>query len=99
MYYRGAEIIEHLRQKQIEKRQEYEEEVLHKIKHKMEKIRATQQKMRPSEKPTHFDGMLRKMSLTFRFRFVYYQSGFKIVKFYQTETELFKMSNGIIFSE
>ncbi|XP_058977404.1 piezo-type mechanosensitive ion channel component isoform X1 [Musca domestica] len=53
---RGAEIIEHLRQKQIEKRQEYEEEVLHKIKRKMEKIRATQQKMlRPLEKPTHFD--------------------------------------------
>ncbi|XP_073827088.1 piezo type mechanosensitive ion channel component isoform X2 [Musca autumnalis] len=53
---RGAEIIEHLRQKQIEKRQIYEEEVLHKIKRKMEKIRATQQKMlRPLEKPTHFD--------------------------------------------
>ncbi|XP_013104296.2 piezo-type mechanosensitive ion channel component isoform X3 [Stomoxys calcitrans] len=53
---RGGEIIEHLRQKQIEKRQEYEEEVLHKIKRKMEKIRATQQKMlRPLEKPTHFD--------------------------------------------
>ncbi|XP_037812231.1 piezo-type mechanosensitive ion channel component isoform X1 [Lucilia sericata] len=53
---RGAEIIERLRQKQIEKRQDYEEEVLHKIKRKMEKIRATQQKMlRPLEKPTHFD--------------------------------------------
>ncbi|XP_023298569.2 piezo-type mechanosensitive ion channel component isoform X3 [Lucilia cuprina] len=53
---RGAEIIESLRQKQIEKRQDYEEEVLHKIKRKMEKIRATQQKMlRPLEKPTHFD--------------------------------------------
>ncbi|XP_075153442.1 piezo type mechanosensitive ion channel component isoform X2 [Haematobia irritans] len=53
---RGGEIIEHLRQKQIEKRQEYEEDVLRKIKRKMEKIRATQQKMlRPLEKPTHFD--------------------------------------------
>ncbi|XP_065355463.1 piezo-type mechanosensitive ion channel component [Calliphora vicina] len=53
---RGAEIIERLRQKQIEKRQDYEEEVLYKIKRKMEKIRATQQKMlRPQEKPTHFD--------------------------------------------
>lgn len=60
LFYRGAEIIEHLRQKQIEKRQDYEEEVLHKIKRKMEKIRATQQKMlRPLEKPTHFDGMLK----------------------------------------
>lgn len=61
---RGAEIIEHLRQKQIEKRQDYEEEVLHKIKRKMEKIRATQQKMlRPLEKPTHSDGKLKSFSI------------------------------------
>lgn len=61
---RGAEIIERLRQKQIEKRQEQEEEVLRKIKRKMEKIRATQQKMlRPLEKPTHFDGKLQYFSI------------------------------------
>ncbi|XP_055851574.1 piezo-type mechanosensitive ion channel component isoform X3 [Episyrphus balteatus] len=53
---RGAEIIEDLRQKQIEHRKQHEQEVLRKIKRKMEKIRATQQKMlRPIDKPTHFD--------------------------------------------
>lgn len=72
LYYRGAEIIERLRQKQIDKRQEYEEEVLHKIKRKMEKIRATQQKMlRPLEKPTHFDGKLMRFTvLIFEYYFL-----------------------------
>ncbi|KAL5279172.1 hypothetical protein ACFFRR_003664 [Megaselia abdita] len=53
---RGAEIIEDLRKKQIEHRQKHEQEVLHKIKKKMEKIRATQNKLRRiTDKPTHFD--------------------------------------------
>ncbi|XP_055921322.1 piezo-type mechanosensitive ion channel component isoform X4 [Eupeodes corollae] len=55
---RGAVIIEDLRQKQIEHRKQHEQEVLRKIKRKMEKIRATQQKMlRPIDKPTHFDAI------------------------------------------
>uniref|UniRef100_A0A0K8W6F3 Piezo-type mechanosensitive ion channel component 1 n=1 Tax=Bactrocera latifrons TaxID=174628 RepID=A0A0K8W6F3_BACLA len=53
---RGADIIEDLRQKQIEHRQQHENEILVKIKRKMERIRATQQKMlKPIDKPTHFD--------------------------------------------
>ena len=57
--YRGAELIGDLRAKQIQHRQEHERNVLNKIKRKMEKIRATQQKMvRPNDKPTHFDGKL-----------------------------------------
>ncbi|EDW03914.1 GH10256 [Drosophila grimshawi] len=54
---RGADIIETLRQKQIAHRHDHEKQVLHKIKRKMERIRATQQKMlRPLDKQTHFDG-------------------------------------------
>lgn len=61
---RGAEIIENLRQKQIEHRKEHEKDVLIKIKRKMEKIRATQQKMlRPVDKPTHFDGKFKRCEL------------------------------------
>ncbi|XP_017954196.1 piezo-type mechanosensitive ion channel component isoform X4 [Drosophila navojoa] len=53
---RGADIIESLRQKQIAHRHDHEKQVLHKIKRKMERIRATQQKMlRPLDKQTHFD--------------------------------------------
>ncbi|XP_032307475.1 piezo-type mechanosensitive ion channel component isoform X4 [Drosophila ananassae] len=53
---RGADIIESLRQKQITHRHDHEKQVLHKIKRKMERIRATQQKMlRPLDKQTHFD--------------------------------------------
>uniref|UniRef100_A0A1A9WMD8 Piezo-type mechanosensitive ion channel component n=1 Tax=Glossina brevipalpis TaxID=37001 RepID=A0A1A9WMD8_9MUSC len=53
---RGFEIIERLRHKQIERRQQNEELVLQKIKRKMEKIRASHQKMlRPLEKPTYYD--------------------------------------------
>ncbi|XP_067624224.1 piezo-type mechanosensitive ion channel component isoform X3 [Eurosta solidaginis] len=53
---RGADIIEDLRQKQIEHRQLHENEILEKIKRKMERIRATQQKMlKPIDRPTHFD--------------------------------------------
>ncbi|XP_030079267.1 piezo-type mechanosensitive ion channel component isoform X8 [Drosophila hydei] len=53
---RGADIIERLRQKQIAHRHDHEKQVLHKIKRKMERIRATQQKMlRPLDKQTHFD--------------------------------------------
>ncbi|XP_046867016.1 piezo-type mechanosensitive ion channel component isoform X5 [Drosophila willistoni] len=55
---RGADIIESLRQKQIAHRHDHEKQVLHKIKRKMERIRATQQKMlRPLDKQTHFDGL------------------------------------------
>ncbi|XP_044779148.1 piezo-type mechanosensitive ion channel component isoform X18 [Drosophila simulans] len=54
---RGADIIESLRHKQIAHRHDHEKQVLHKIKRKMERIRATQQKMlRPLDKQTHFDG-------------------------------------------
>ncbi|XP_043641391.1 piezo-type mechanosensitive ion channel component isoform X13 [Drosophila teissieri] len=54
---RGADIIESLRHKQISHRHDHEKQVLHKIKRKMERIRATQQKMlRPLDKQTHFDG-------------------------------------------
>ncbi|XP_030384822.1 piezo-type mechanosensitive ion channel component isoform X7 [Scaptodrosophila lebanonensis] len=54
---RGADIIESLRQKQIAHRHDHEKQVLHKIKRKMERIRATQQKLlRPLDKQTHFDG-------------------------------------------
>ncbi|XP_043641384.1 piezo-type mechanosensitive ion channel component isoform X6 [Drosophila teissieri] len=53
---RGADIIESLRHKQISHRHDHEKQVLHKIKRKMERIRATQQKMlRPLDKQTHFD--------------------------------------------
>jgi len=56
-YHRGADIIESLRHKQIAHRHDHEKQVLHKIKRKMERIRATQQKMlRPLDKQTHFDG-------------------------------------------
>ena len=59
-FVRGAELIGDLRQKQIQHRQEHERTVLNKIKRKMEKIRATQQKMlSPIEQPTHFDGKLK----------------------------------------
>ncbi|XP_033249421.1 piezo-type mechanosensitive ion channel component isoform X24 [Drosophila miranda] len=54
---RGADIIEGLRQNQIAHRHGHEKQVLLKIKRKMERIRATQQKMlRPLDKQTHFDG-------------------------------------------
>jgi len=57
--HRGADIIESLRHKQIAHRHDHEKQVLHKIKRKMERIRATQQKMlRPLDKQTHFDGKL-----------------------------------------
>ncbi|XP_033236594.1 piezo-type mechanosensitive ion channel component isoform X22 [Drosophila pseudoobscura] len=53
---RGADIIEGLRQNQIAHRHGHEKQVLLKIKRKMERIRATQQKMlRPLDKQTHFD--------------------------------------------
>ncbi|XP_049832005.1 piezo-type mechanosensitive ion channel component isoform X1 [Schistocerca gregaria] len=53
---RGAELIEELRQKRIREQQEQEHQILEKIKRKMERIKATQQKVQGALKePTnHF---------------------------------------------
>lgn len=49
--YRGAELIEELSQKQIREQQEAERKILEKIKYKMDRIKASQQKIQgPSYK-------------------------------------------------
>lgn len=57
LLFRGAEIIEDLREKQIEHKKKHERNVLRKIKKKMEKIRSKQEKMlRHSGERTHASG-------------------------------------------
>lgn len=52
--FRGAELIEELRSKEMKVEQEHEIEVLQKLKAKMDRIKATQQKLLESVKePAH----------------------------------------------
>lgn len=56
---RGAELIEALRQKEMKAQQDHEEAILGKIKQKMDRIKANQQRvMSPAlrEPETHFQG-------------------------------------------
>lgn len=46
--FRGAELIEVLRQQQVKLQMKIEEEILLKIKQKMDRIKANQQKLQPS---------------------------------------------------
>lgn len=55
---RGAELIESLRKKQVKIQAQREEEILQKIKQKMDRIKANQQKLQPSMigPKDHYDG-------------------------------------------
>lgn len=55
---RGAELIESLRKKQVKLQAQREEEILQKIKQKMDRIKANQQKLQPalSTPKTHYQG-------------------------------------------
>lgn len=57
---RGAELIEALRRKQVKLQAQREAEILQKIKQKMDRIKANQQKLQPtiSQPKTHYDGKL-----------------------------------------
>lgn len=71
-FFRGAELIEQLRKKQVKLQAQREEEILHKIKQKMDRIKANQQKFQPTilQPKTHFQGML--ILRYFReFRYIY----------------------------
>lgn len=59
-FYRGAELIEGLRRKQVKIQARREEEILHKIKKKMDRIKANQQKLQPAitAPETHFQGKI-----------------------------------------
>lgn len=59
-FYRGAELIEGLRRKQVRIQATREEEILHKIKKKMDRIKANQQKLQPAltTPKTHFQGKI-----------------------------------------
>lgn len=53
-FVKGAELIEQLRQKRMHQQEELEHKILEKIKAKMDRIKATQQKMQqPSYKTTN----------------------------------------------
>lgn len=56
---RGAELIEALRKKQVKLQATLEEEILQKIKHKMDRIKANQRKLQPAvmQPKTHFEGL------------------------------------------
>lgn len=57
--FRGAELIEELSKKQIQKQQELEKAVLQKIKNKMDSIKAAQKKIqgiKSKENTTHTEG-------------------------------------------
>jgi len=56
MFCRGAELIEELRQKQLGEQQEQERKVLEKIRHKMDRIKASQQRVQNKELPSHYQG-------------------------------------------
>lgn len=58
--YSGAELIEGLRRKQVKLQAQREEEILFKIKKKMDRIKANQQKLQPSvmQPKTHYQGEL-----------------------------------------
>lgn len=62
---RGAELIEGLRRKQVKIQAQREEEILQKIKQKMDRIKANQQKLQPalSHPKTHSQGMFNSLSL------------------------------------
>lgn len=64
--YRGAELIEELSRKQIQKQQELEKAVLQKIKSKMDSIKAAQKKIqgqKSKENTTHAEGLSHKLDL------------------------------------
>lgn len=57
---RGADLIEELRQERIQEQEELERKVLEKIKTKMDRIKATQQKLQDNvyqDSKNHFVGM------------------------------------------
>lgn len=56
--FRGAELIESLRKKQVKIQAQREEEILQKIKQKMDRIKANQQKLQPAltAPKTHYQG-------------------------------------------
>lgn len=56
-FYRGAELIEELRQKQMQIQEEQEVKILEKIKVKMERIKANQKKIQGvmTKEPHHHD--------------------------------------------
>lgn len=58
MLRRGAELIESLRRKQVKIQAQREEEILQKIKQKMDRIKANQQKLQPAltAPKTHYQG-------------------------------------------
>lgn len=58
VFFRGAELIEGLRKKQVKIQAQREEEILQKIKQKMDRIKANQQKLQPAlaAPKTHFQG-------------------------------------------
>lgn len=56
---RGAELIEELRSKQMQQEMEHESLILKKLKMKMDRIKATQQKIIAEEPKTHAAGMWR----------------------------------------
>lgn len=58
--YRGAELIESLRRKQVKIQAQREEEILQKIKQKMDRIKANQQKLQPAltNPKQHYQGKL-----------------------------------------
>lgn len=53
---RGAELIEELRSKQMQQEMEHESQILKKLKMKMDRIKATQQKIIAVEPKTHAAG-------------------------------------------
>lgn len=53
---RGAELIEELRSKQMQQEMEHESQILKKLKMKMDRIKATQQKIIAEEPKTHAAG-------------------------------------------
>lgn len=75
IFYRGAELIEELSRKQIQKQQELEKTVLQKIKNKMDSIKAAQKKIqgiKSKEPSTHQEGKqitkIHKLSQFYSFR-------------------------------
>lgn len=58
IFHRGAELIESLRRKQVKIQAQREEEILQKIKQKMDRIKANQQKLQPAlaAPKTHYQG-------------------------------------------
>lgn len=66
--FRGAELIEGLRRKQVKLQIQQEEEILLKIKQKMDRIKANQQKFQPAiTAEGHIMGSYLTLSLSYNF--------------------------------